>query len=376
MALHTRYNAVWNKIFILLTGACFLSFAAQAAEQNYFQAEVAVESQSTAARKQAAETALAEVLVRMSGTMQVLDNPVISKTLPNAISYVEQFQYAPNTNQIQRFDGYNEVLSLEFSPAAVERLLRQEAGMPFWPTNRPGTLVWLVEDSASYGRQLLGPDDIPAVFASLNMAAQRRGLPLNFPLMDLEDQLALSADQVWELDETAILSASERYGADVILVGRYSSTSSGRILATWQFFHRDETQVYDSRAEDLAELGGQALDPLADYLGARYAITNAPGETKALVMQLEGVSDFKSYRGAVGYLENLALTTKVVLAAVRNDTLLLHLSSDAGVDKFISTLALDSKLVPVSALAASEEVPVWMQIPKGTAQNPLIYRWR
>lgn len=374
----TGYRAALCTWCIVLLGAVFVElYPTRSFAQSYFQAQVPVTSQSTSVRKQAAEQALAEVLVRMSGSQQVVNDPAVQRILPQAINYVEEFQYATNDDQEQRFDGLTELLTLDFSPVSVERLLRQEMRLPFWPVNRPVTLVWLVEDSIDYGRQLVTSDVSPEIYQSLNRAALKRGLPLSYPLMDLQDQMALTADQVWGLDEVSIIDASIRYQADVILVGRYSATSAGRYLATWQFIHRGESRVYDSRAETVSELGSQALNPLADYLGARYAIDAHSGEgSSALVMQLQGVEDFSAYSGAIQYLENLALTTKVVLASVRNDTLLLYLSSDAGVDKFISTLALDSKLVPVTIANTDANVPVWMQVPQGSLQNPLTYRWQ
>ncbi|TVZ39966.1 hypothetical protein P886_4382 [Alteromonadaceae bacterium 2753L.S.0a.02] len=356
--------------------AIVVCFAPVAHALEFYKAQVAVKSQSPSERGKAAQQALAEVLVRMSGSSAAIADPQVKKALGRAISYVEQFQYHPNDDQEQLREGFSELLSLRFSPVAIERLLRQETGLPYWPTNRPATLVWLVEDSAEFGKQLVTSDIAPEVFESLSDASQLRGLPLSFPLMDLQDQTALSPEQVWELDETAILDASHRYAADVILVGRFSQTSSGRILATWQFFHRGDSRIYDSRAERVAELGPQALNPLADYLGARYAIVAQEGGSSALVMQLQGVDSFARYRAAIDYLETMALTSEVLLSAVRGDTILLYLNSDAGVEKFTSAVALDNKMEPVKLLTANADVPVWMQVPQGTAQNPLTYRWR
>ena len=58
---------------------------------------------------------------------------------------------------------------------------------------------------------------------------------------------------------------------DVILVGKFSQTSSGEYWATWQYYYRDGSRVYDSRTEEIKELGQLGLAPLADALASRYA---------------------------------------------------------------------------------------------------------
>ena len=353
--------------------AVALAFPAYSA-QDFFQATIAVSSQSPSVRKVAAKKAFAEVMVRLSGTELVLENPQIHAAMGKAINYVEQFQYHPQADPSLVAEGLKEEISLTFSPTTIERLLRKN-DQPFWPVNRPSTLIWLVEDSVDYGKQFVSSELAPEVFVGIEAAAHRRGLPLSYPLLDLQDQTNLSAEQLWQLDEEAILTASSRYSADVILVGRYSATSRGELLATWQLFHRGETRVYDSRNEALDLLGAMALDPLADYLGRRYALMPRDESADALVLQLNGVDTFARYRKALSYLEGIAAISGVELAGVRQDTLLLYLDSDADVDKFKSALAIDSRLSAEESIMMAGELPVWQQLPQGTLENPLRYRW-
>jgi len=349
-------------------------FAAQpvAAAIDFYRGSVPVHSQSMGERKVAAQKAFAEVIVRMSGTQSSLQIEPIQKAQKDALRYVEQFQYAPLDDADWNAEGYDEQLFLQFSPAAIKRLLMETD--KFWPVNRPSTLIWLVEDSVDSGKQFVTGEVVPEVVEGFSEAAQERGLPLTYPLLDLQDQMHLSAEQVWRLDEEAILQASKRYDADVVLVGRYSATSQGEYLATWQFFHRGDSRVYDSRNPNSAALGRSALYPLADYLGYRYAIAPSDDASPDIVLQLSGIESFAGFRNAFDYLQGLAAISAVKLSVVRQDTMLLSLNSEADLDKFVNVLTLDGRMQQQESVLPGE-LPAWQQTAPGTRENPLRYRW-
>jgi len=357
----------------MLFVGCFCADIA-IASSDYYQASVPVGSQAIEARKAAAEQAFADVIVRISGSELALEHPAIVAAQNKAISYVEQFQYQESNIDERERTGRAEKIVLSFSAPAIERLLRK-SDQPFWPVNRPSTLVWLVEDSLELGKQFITSDIAAEVLSGFESAAAARGLPLTYPLLDLQDQMKLTAEELWLLDEEAILVASQRYDVDVVFVGRYSSTSRGEYLATWQFFHRGDSRVYDSRLDNPSVLGRYALNPLADYLGARYAIVPRDDVSPALVMQLTGIDSFAGYRRALDYLEGLAATSNVMVTGVRKHSMWLSLGSEAGVEKFISVLSLDGRMVEEEVSAVSA-LPTWQQAAQGTVENPLRYRWQ
>jgi len=358
--------------------AFFIAFSgvAQSAD-DYFQATVPVKNQSSSTRQSAAKLALQQVLFRISGTSAVKDAAGLRGNLAKAISYVDQFQYAPTTDAQLNEQGYTQLVSMRFSPSAVRKML-VDAELPFWSVNRPSTLVWIVEDSAEFGRQLVNEQSESPVLAGIKSAAAERGLPLRYPILDLDDQLSMSVDDVWELNEAAITKASARYRADVIMVGRYSTTSRGEVWATWQFFHAGATRSHDSRVNlendtAITELGVDALYPLADFLAERYAIVPKLEIGGSLVVQIEGVRDFGDYRRSMNYLEGLAAISSVTLASVNRGEMMLYLDSKSSVERLIGALALDNKLVPLND--TQTDVPVWQQAPPGTLENPLKFSW-
>lgn len=339
------------------------------AEQNdIYSAAVTVKSQSASERARAASEGLRQVLVRASGVVDIESEGNVGKILSNASQYIDQFHYKSATdergNQVDQ-------LVMSFSPAVIERLLRQ-ANLPLWPTNRPQVLVWLVKDDPIDGRRLVN-ERRDELVKGLHKGAAERGIQLKWPLLDLDDQLAISADDVWTFNQEAILDASERYRADTILVGRYTRTSAGQWWTSWQFFHRGDNQFYDLRLDSGVAAGMQAIDPVADYLARHYSIfARGEGEPR-LMLQITDVNNFGDYRGVLEYLRKVALIASVELLAVSGSSLVVAVEINGDVKQFENAISLDRKL-RLKPVQAAPNAP-WIAVPTGTANDPLRLQW-
>lgn len=378
------FGPVIIKILAVLTGLCLVvAVTAPVHAQDpstFYEATVPVTSQSVDERRRAAGEALLQVLTRMSGEKYVGDNIYVAETLPNATRYIEQFQYKQIASESLRAQGYRDLILIKFSPTFVYRIIN-EAGLPFWSENRPNTIIWLVEDSLENGKTMLNSQSDAAVIGGLESAAFQLGLPVSFPLLDLEDRLNVSPEEIWEIDESAIKEASERYRADVILVGRYSVTSRGELWSIWQFFHAGSSQSYDVRVDTMDQayadmMGEQVLSPLADFLSDLYAIQPQTEAKGRLVVDLHNIRNFADYRGALDYLRNTAAIKDVQVASVSKDSMRLLLDSQANLDRLLSVFALNGRLHPIETQVAQQDVPIWQQAPKGTLENPLQLEWR
>lgn len=365
MPLQQKYLSYLFPGLVLL---CFLLVSQPLIALDFYHARVPVADQTAKERSRAAAKGLREVLIRISGSRDVAQASGVGQALSDATSYMDQFQYARERDE---WGGVQEYLEMTFAPSVIEQLLRR-AQVPFWPVNRPSALVWLVVDDAESGKQLINDRQSPVVQAVVQ-AAESRGVPLAFPLLDLEDQLALSAEDVWTMNEDAVLNASERYGTDTVLVGRYTQTSSGLWWSTWQFFHRGQGHMYDVRAEVPEEMAQQAIDPLADYLAGLYAVTSSAEGRAEVMMQIDGVRDFAGYRGALSYLQNLAVLSGTELLVVNGELLTVRAGLGGTLEQFRNALSLDGKLHTV-ATQVSPSAP-WISVAEGTPANPLRLRW-
>lgn len=368
MTLFPRQRLALPLNLCLMVVLFVFSTAPLAKTPAYFTASVPVSSQSTSERERAAAQGLREVLIRMSGTTELDTYPQAVAALAKANRHMEQFHY----ERVRNTDGSaGEHLVMSFAPAVVERVLR-EARLPYWPVTRPSTLVWLVEDDLTEGRRLVNDANRP-VIQGLTVAAQQRGVPLLLPLLDLDDQLAISAEQVWNLEEEAILSASERYAADTILVGRATLSFSGEWWTSWQFFHKGERRNYELRGSDPIMLGQQALGPLADFLASQYALRSSSEGNSRLYVQLSPIADFGAYRKSLDYLQKLAVVTSYHLLAVTDETLLFSFQLSGTRDQFLNSLSLDNKMRARIARGGTDAP--WIASAAGTAEQPLQLEW-
>lgn len=381
--IHQKNYLNWSVFFLIsqflfwaMAGAHAQSSGYSPSNDDFYRALVPVSSQSRSQRNQAAKEGLAVVLRRMSDSRQVDFDVFVKKAQQKAWSYVQQFEYQelPADWPTEAPQGdYVNLLMLHFSPTSIKNVL-QNAKLNFWPQSRPTTLLWLVEDSIDEGKQLLNLDSDSLVIKGIADEAKLRGIPMIYPILDLEDQMKLSADDVWSLEEEPILQASSRYGADVILVGRFSVTSGGSVRATWQYYHEGETRVYDNVSPNLMVTGSEGIDPLVDFLASKYSIPAIDEHASRLIVRILGVTQFGDYRQVLDYLESKTIISNVRLMSVGEEDLMLSVASDADVDRFIDAIKLGSKL----HLQETDviEQPVWQVQAKGTPTNPLIYHWR
>lgn len=366
MSVSTRLSMLISIIVL------FSSSAAMTEDGDYYRAEIAVKSQGKSERSRAAIEGLMEVLYRITGTEAAFESEYVLNRLEKALSYVEQFQFRALDDADMRAQGYQEYMRMRFSELVIENLIA-DAGLGLWPISRPNTLVWLVEDHPEFGRQTFNEFSEHALITQLAQTALIRGLPLNYPLLDLEDQLNLSANDVWDFNEQAIKEASQRYEADAILVGRVTTLSNGELWSSWQFYHAGTTRQYDVRAESpLVDVGRQALMPLADFLANKYAFVPEVQTSPSLMMYLSGVTDFAAYYKALAYLEDLALVNSVSLLEVRQDVLSLSVGTESSLELLLRTFKLDKK---IAVQKATNEQPVWEQARRGTRENPLRFYW-
>ena len=134
----------------LATGlvALCLCVAAVAVEMSaLYTVEVPLDPDVPDSRNLAYQTALTEVLVRVTGTTAIAESEQIAELFPNPASYVLQYRPGPDDTLIVSFDG-----------PEIENVLRR-AGAPIWGSDRPLTLIWIAVDWGHGEREIVAADD-------------------------------------------------------------------------------------------------------------------------------------------------------------------------------------------------------------------------
>lgn len=346
---------------------CLLPSVSLAASGLY-SAKTPVASQSASDRNLALSEALNQVLVKLSGTLTVRDHADLQSAVANAASYVVQYRYLQNN---ERDEGETSLLlKADFDPRRMEELLKQH-GFSVWPANRPDILVWVVEDTLEGGRQVITDRGHPLLNGVLARASER-GVPTLLPLWDLDDQFMLPVNELWALNENAVLAASARYDVSTVLVGRYSKTSSGTWYGAWQFLHQGEAQYYEFTTQAQNELAAAAIDPLVKTLAERYAVSGVGDEGEQLqVIELQGIERFDQYRKVLAYLESRPQLSKVQLVTMSQDTLRVHALLSSTWPQLNDALRLDRQLAPLDSF----DQP-WQWQGLGAPDKPARFNWQ
>lgn len=238
--------------------------------KELYQFRVQVNSQAPGERQKALQEALEATLLKLTGDSQLDGHPVVSQALRNVRDYVVQYGYQQD-DQLW--------LWAQFDQSQVDRLI-QEAGSGIWSNLRPKLLVWLVGENDDLQRQLFAADSEAIVVQQLKNAAQRRGLPIQLPLLDLNDSMTVSVIDVWARFMDTISFASTRYSPDGTVVARFYRTDPSMITEqqpeAWSgdwTLHIGELRWSGSvRALDRSEIGALIIADVTDQLAARYRI--------------------------------------------------------------------------------------------------------
>jgi len=328
------------KLFVRCLGVVLLLAAATVrAEvvQDLYSAEVEVKDQSAAELARASRVALSEVLVKVSGSVDVLSNPAIEAALGGARNNVQRYAYASTPDP-----GKGLVVQLLFDSAYVTNLVI-DAGVPIWTANRPLVLVWLIEEGET-GRQFVNSDTQPLQVAYLRQAFDRRGVPVQLPLYDLTDTAALSPDQAWSLDGTALQEASSRYQLEDVLAGRFALLSTGGVVGEWTYLRGAERITRSITAADENQFLQAGVALAAEAMAARYAVA-ASASAGGITMTVAGVTDYADYAAIVSWLEGLELVDRADVELVHGDSVTLRLQAQADATQLATIMELNKRLV-------------------------------
>lgn len=351
------FRASRNRLFcLLLAGVAFFATGQVQAEQlkRLYTDQVLVLDQGKDERDRAISQAFSRVFRRLTG--QALSIYVASPPR-SAENYLEQYSYAASDQFIKTTtSGMDELLpaltlELRFSPEAMESYIKQ-LGAPVWSANRPSTLVWMVIDRKGE-RRFISPDVDALEYNHIRQQDALLGLPFVLPLHDLEDQLQLGVDDVWNLDQNLIHRASLRYNADSLLVVRAAETVGGKWLGSWHYYLGGQGFDVDVENDNLLGFVDTGLETLASYLAERFTV-NVQGD-HMLQLTITGIPNFaalvevRHFLGSINNVESLLVTGLV------DDSLSVTLAIEGDEAVFRELVALGNILEPVQTFGGNSD---------------------
>jgi hypothetical protein len=348
--------------FLLLLTLPLISWEHSLALQvsGLYSQQIPVTNDGEAERNRAFREAFAAVVVKVSGDPRWLENLAIERAIAQAQNYVEATSYISESIQLpledntlpldsdeeQFYTAEQRIISVNFAAALINELLA-DAGIPVWDDNRPSVLVWMVLQNSAGDREFLTVGSNPEIVKVMQDFAAARGLPIIFPVLDFEDRRSLSENIAWNLDEAAISSASERYGADSILAGRLHFTASGELVGLWQFRFQEETDVFDGFDSELKSYLYDPLNRITTQLAGYFAILPESIDGGTVRLRIDGIKNLNDYSSLLNYVENLGLVATVTTAEVDGERIELQLSLVGDTRQLYEQIALDRDLLPI-----------------------------
>lgn len=329
--------------------------------EGLYQAEVPVKSQDRDERLAVYAGAMAQVVVKLTGDRNAPQLPRLAKVMASAQNWVQQYSYQPLDIPILKEQGYTRLLAVQFDERAVNQAL-VAAAVPLWGRTRPDLLVWLaVDDGAS--RTLLAANGTTEFGAVLEANARRRGLPLLLPLLDIDDQKRLGFADVWGNFRQPIMTASKRYGANAVLVGRINRLANGSWQGRWSLYQGEDAQHWVGDGMESNSVVAAGIDGVADRFAQRYAQLLTAGTANQVAVRVTDVTTLAAYARAMQYLLSLDLITKVQVSKVQGDEVFftLDVRGDAsGIDRAI---ALGGTLRRAAAASEDKQTLVYQLLP-------------
>ncbi len=316
---------------------------------DLYEVAIPVSDQGDSERRMALRRAFAEVLVRVTGSREAPSLAPLKQALKRPMLYVQQFRYRPLSardtvpSEAGEQAGGQE-LWVSFDPQAVNRLL-SEADLSVWGRARPATLLWLAVEDGGH-RFLLGSGQGQKLQAQLQAEARHRGLPLFFPLLDLQDQRALRFTDVWGNFQDAILAASRRYQSAAVLVGRLYHRAGSAWEGRWTLYLDGRPAFWTSSADEPAAVLIAGVDGAADRLALRYAQRLNMDAANSVTIAVHDVRSLEDYARAMHYLESLDPVTHLRVLAVEDETVVFQAGINGSRDGLAQTIGFGGTLAP------------------------------
>ena len=308
----------------MLVFALVASSASAVEMPSLYTAQVPFDQQEADPRARAYRLALADVLLRVSGPELSGDAEMLELLFPDPASYVVEFR-----------PGEEDTLWVSFDGEAIEQVLRR-SGKTVWGSDRPLTLVWLAVDWGQGQREIIAAAD-PQRSRDARRSidrnrllrervldiAERRGLPVVFPLLDTADLQSISFSDIWGGFDEALLAASQRYEAHSILVGRIRAASSQR--NRWSHYVGSDERSWSGEPE-------LVLGLVADRLADEFAIRgDAPLES--LELTIAGVDTVEAYGAVQTLLEDMAMIESFAIIEVEGDRIRYRVDAVGGAER-------------------------------------------
>ncbi|SMY38791.1 hypothetical protein PAND9192_03858 [Photobacterium andalusiense] len=335
-----------------------LALPVRAATVNdLYQTQVALIGSDQQADQAAREQGLANVLVKISGNTDILNNSAIKAAITNSGRYISQFGYS-------QVDGQR-ALDLSFDKNQIKQLLMQSKAS-IWKDQRPNILVWMV-DSDGQQRNILWDQSTNALVNDTKQAADSRGLPLTFPVGDITDATAVNVSDLWGNFIDPIATASHRYHANGLLLVKALQQPDGTVSLNWKFYPQQPSKIATADTQPitgtasgtLAQTSTQMINKVTDYLAKKYAVVLGGVAGGKVNIEVDNIQSTEDFFALEKMLNNLTTVGSANAMRIKGNSVIFQLNLQGSEQAFRQEISHDNQVSKAqSAVAfAADSVP-------------------
>ncbi|HET6726031.1 MAG TPA: DUF2066 domain-containing protein [Gammaproteobacteria bacterium] len=317
--------------------------------QHLYSASIPVNSQSDQVREQALHQALRQVIVKVTGSRAAPDDPQVAAIVAQPEHYLQAYRYTrhvPGPNEPLFGPGASATLDLvaQFDQPTVDQALRA-AGQPLWGSERPETIVWIAYQQGDGQRHIVGSEAPGEVLANVQHAAKLRGVPVIFPLMDVQDRAHIAFSDVWGGFTAPVVQASQRYQPDAILIGKID-TNGANASARWTLVMGGKSTNWDGANGAPADVARAAIQHLADVYASTFVVHNGAGaqHIPALDIVVSNIDGLTGFGRVLNYLRSLNALGAVEPMQFHGGVVTFKASAQGTVEDIRQTIGLGAVL--------------------------------
>nr|WP_231730730.1 DUF2066 domain-containing protein [Photobacterium aquimaris] len=334
-----------------------LALPVRAATVNdLYQTQVALIGSDQQADQAAREQGLANVLVKISGNTDILNNSAIKAAITNSGRYISQFGYS-------QVDGQR-ALDLSFDKNQIKQLLIQSKAS-IWKDQRPNILVWMV-DSDGQQRNILWDQSTNALVNDTKQAADSRGLPLTFPVGDITDATAVNVSDLWGNFIDPIAAASHRYHANGLLLVKAQQQPDGTVSLNWQFYPQQPSKIATAETQPitgtasgtLAQTSTQMINKVTDYLANKYAVALGGVAGGKVNIEVDNIQSTEDFFALEKMLNNLTTVGSANAMRIKGNSVIFQLNLQGSEQAFRQEISHDNQVSQAQSAVAFAADPV------------------
>ncbi|SMY17129.1 hypothetical protein PAQU9191_02401 [Photobacterium aquimaris] len=334
-----------------------LALPVRAATVNdLYQTQVALIGSDQQADQAAREQGLANVLVKISGNTDILNNSAIKAAITNSGRYISQFGYS-------QVDGQR-ALDLSFDKNQIKQLLIQSKAS-IWKDQRPNILVWMV-DSDGQQRNILWDQSTNALVNDTKQAADSRGLPLTFPVGDITDATAVNVSDLWGNFIDPIAAASHRYHANGLLLVKAQQQPDGTVNLNWQFYPQQPSKIATAETQPitgtasgtLAQTSTQMINKVTDYLANKYAVALGGVAGGKVNIEVDNIQSTEDFFALEKMLNNLTTVGSANAMRIKGNSVIFQLNLQGSEQAFRQEISHDNQVSQAQSAVAFAADPV------------------